>query len=350
MKYDVFISYSRKDQNTINLFCKRFDDLGIKYWIDKTGISGGNNFRTVIIDAIEDSKCVVYFSSKKANESRWTAKEIIYAIDNNKTIIPVKLDNSAFNKDVQFELGRIDTIDYSDASEEAKEKVVRSICEELGIEYKEPENPPPPRKTLRRRNAIYAAIALCLTAIIGILAYRCNNSSDNDFEYVDLGLESGTLWANMNLGAHKITDYGNLYRWGETAPELDYSKYTYPRKPFSSIVATKYDAAFVTDKESHLPTIAQYKELIEGCTWQSVSIEGILCLKGTSKKNKKNIYFPATGYSKGKEREYEGKYGYYWTGEKENGNAQAFIFDEMRVEKATMYYGRAIRAVKPPKK
>ena len=33
-------------------------------------------------------------------------------------------------------------------------------------------------------------------------------------EYVDLGLPSGTLWANMNLGATSETDYGDFYMWG----------------------------------------------------------------------------------------------------------------------------------------
>lgn len=38
----------------------------------------------------------------------------------------------------------------------------------------------------------------------------------NGHEYVDLGLPSGTLWATMNVGATKETDYGLYFAWGET--------------------------------------------------------------------------------------------------------------------------------------
>ena len=36
-------------------------------------------------------------------------------------------------------------------------------------------------------------------------------------EYVDLGLESGTLWAKCNIGASSETDYGIFFQWGETS-------------------------------------------------------------------------------------------------------------------------------------
>ena len=36
------------------------------------------------------------------------------------------------------------------------------------------------------------------------------------YEYVDLGLESGTLWAKCNIGASSETDYGVFFQWGET--------------------------------------------------------------------------------------------------------------------------------------
>ena len=38
----------------------------------------------------------------------------------------------------------------------------------------------------------------------------------NGFEYVDLGLPSGTKWATCNVGADKETDYGLYFAWGET--------------------------------------------------------------------------------------------------------------------------------------
>jgi hypothetical protein len=33
------------------------------------------------------------------------------------------------------------------------------------------------------------------------------------YQYVDLGLPSGLLWATRNVGATSDTDFGNYYMW-----------------------------------------------------------------------------------------------------------------------------------------
>ena len=40
---------------------------------------------------------------------------------------------------------------------------------------------------------------------------------------IDLGLPSGTKWANMNVGANKPEDYGDHFAWGETKPKEVYN-------------------------------------------------------------------------------------------------------------------------------
>lgn len=37
-----------------------------------------------------------------------------------------------------------------------------------------------------------------------------------DYDYVDLGLPSGTLWATCNVGASKPSEYGLYFQWGDT--------------------------------------------------------------------------------------------------------------------------------------
>ena len=49
----------------------------------------------------------------------------------------------------------------------------------------------------------------------------------NGFEYVDLGLPSGTKWATCNVGADKETDYGFYFAFGETK---GYSGFTDAKK------------------------------------------------------------------------------------------------------------------------
>ena len=42
------------------------------------------------------------------------------------------------------------------------------------------------------------------------------SGTEGNFDYVDLELPSGTMWATCNVGADKIDDYGLLFQWGRT--------------------------------------------------------------------------------------------------------------------------------------
>ena len=46
--------------------------------------------------------------------------------------------------------------------------------------------------------------------------------SSSTYEYVDLGLPSGLLWATCNVGAETPEDYGDRFAWGETQPKDSY--------------------------------------------------------------------------------------------------------------------------------
>ena len=49
---------------------------------------------------------------------------------------------------------------------------------------------------------------------------------EENVNYVDLGLPSGTLWATMNVGAESETDYGTYFAWGETEGYTDENNYS----------------------------------------------------------------------------------------------------------------------------
>ena len=105
-QYYIFISYSRKDYvrddeiilgNPITAIQKLFDDNNISYWIDKEGIYSGQEFIEVISNAIANSKMIVFISSRNSNNSLWTAGEILEALDCNKMIIPIRIDDCPYN-------------------------------------------------------------------------------------------------------------------------------------------------------------------------------------------------------------------------------------------------------------
>jgi len=139
---------------------------------------------------------------------------------------------------------------------------------------------------------------------------------------VDLGLPSGTKWANMNIGANKPEELGGFYAWGETAEKnmYSYSTYIYAESETSyknlgnDISGTQYDVASNKwGKTWRMPTYEQCKELVEKCSWVATSVNGI---KGTqiTGPSGNSIFLPAGGrkYSSKGHRDY-GEVGCYWT-------------------------------------
>ena len=76
-----------------------------------------------------------------------------------------------------------------------------------------------------------------------ITKHMLNNQRDG-YEYVDLGLPSGTLWAKCNLGAENETDAGDYFAWGETETKKDYKLYRWSKYKYAKGVTedklTKY--------------------------------------------------------------------------------------------------------------
>ena len=136
-KYDVFISYSRRDYvdesynvipgNAIAEIQNVFDENGITYWFDKDGIYSGQEFIEIITGAIAESKMLIFISSKHSNESMWTAGEIFEALDGEKAIIPVKIDNSQYNKKFKLLIRPLDYIDYQENPPNALKDLLRAI-------------------------------------------------------------------------------------------------------------------------------------------------------------------------------------------------------------------------------
>ena len=133
---------------------------------------------------------------------------------------------------------------------------------------------------------------------------------------VDLGLPSGTLWADRNIGADSPEEAGYYFAWGEIKPKdgkYTWDTYTYrdsPKKlPSSNDAATQN-----WDDSWCMPTRDQFDELIKNCkwTWKGKGYE----VKG---KNGNSIFLPAAG-AKWPTLEDDGENGYYWSSSVDDAN------------------------------
>lgn len=144
MKYDVFISYSRKDYvdankqvipgNIVSQIKTLFDKNGISYWFDEEGIYSGDAFARVIARNIKASKMLLFISTANSNQSQWTSDEIAVAREYGKKIIPFRYDQSHYNEDVIIYIARLDYIDYLANPKVALNRLLSSVKEFLQTE------------------------------------------------------------------------------------------------------------------------------------------------------------------------------------------------------------------------
>lgn len=104
---------------------------------------------------------------------------------------------------------------------------------------------------------------------------------------VDLGLDSGLLWAKCNMGTTDPTELGDYYAWGEISPnKKEYYSSNYKHfKVKSNIEVLKYnekDGKEVLELEDdaaranigagyRIPTKEDWEELLEDCKWEAVT-------------------------------------------------------------------------------
>lgn len=115
-KYDVFISYSRKDSTIADEICKAFDRIGITYFIDRKGIGGGNEFPLELATSILNSQVFLLLGSKNSYESKYTNAEIHFAFKKKqqKSILPYILDDTPMPLEIDFILSTINWRKYQE--------------------------------------------------------------------------------------------------------------------------------------------------------------------------------------------------------------------------------------------
>ena len=174
-KYDVFISYSRKDMAVANRLCDALDKLGVSYWIDRN-IHGSANFLSEITRYIRNCRVVVFIASPNSAQSEWTQKEILFALKHKKEIIPYRIGNFRFedNDELDFVFTNVQWIE--------SEAAVVSALKELGCTFGSTPAPTPapkpvptpksPRNPINWRKWIKgSAIGVFAVALVALFAY-----------------------------------------------------------------------------------------------------------------------------------------------------------------------------------
>ena len=213
-----------------------------------------------------------------------------------------------------------------------------------------------PRSVIVTNNASYTAVFEAIPA-----------------GWVDLGLPSGLLWAESNIGASSPEQYGTYYGWGETTTRSSgyyWDGYTLAYPQNGTYYLSKYhsgdelitlqpedDIATITyGNGAHIPTMAEWQELFNHTTVTNETLNGVAGRRFTSTVNGKSFFAPYTGYMYYASLNGAGNYGYFWSSTlstSSTSNAVDIYFDSSTAgfydgsSGEPRYYGFPIRAVRP---
>ncbi len=212
-----------------------------------------------------------------------------------------------------------------------------------------------------------------VTWVYNVLLYV---SHDDDHDYIDLGLPSGTQWATTNVGADAPEEYGDYFAWGETTPKdvYDWSTYKWCNGDYNQL--TKYCTrndygynGFVDNKteldpeddaataawgaEWRTPSLDQMQELYNNCTSEWTTMNGVSGRLFTSNINGASVFLPAAGWRWNSSLYNAGSYGYYWARTLYSSSpdlAYNLYFSSGNVHWSSIgrFIGRSVRAVRVP--
>lgn len=195
------------------------------------------------------------------------------------------------------------------------------------------------------------------------------------YEFVDLGLPSGTKWATCNVGANSPEEAGLYFAWGETegytAEDVTADKKAFIWNDYKfttdgDSTFTKYnetdgklvldledDAAYQSGNTCRMPTKDECQELIDNTTSTWEILNGINGRRLTSNTNGNSIFIPAAGYCYNDSFKNVGSSGVLWSSSLyESNSGGSWVFGVVSSDVLMHYfercYGFTIRAVQAP--
>lgn len=180
-------------------------------------------------------------------------------------------------------------------------------------------------------------------------SYVCEDETPIEYGYVDLGLPSGTLWADRNVGARNVGDEGLYFRWGatrgftsaqaedstfvENAPQEYNAKYE-PYWGNSGILTLRPEDDAATQNmgsQWRMPTARDWDELTQNTDLVRESSYPYPCYL-RSKINGNRLSFPLAGRyfepNLGSPNPDRGKVAFIWSSSRSSqGSSNSFVYD-----------------------
>ena len=138
MKYDVFISYSSKDQKMVEAICAYLEQRRIRCFVAYRDIPKGVTWAERIVEALDESGMMLVAFTENFNASDEVNREIELACNDKKPILTFRLSDTAFAGAKKYFLQNLNWLDAFPEPEPVFGEMYRNVCGLLG---KKPEEP-----------------------------------------------------------------------------------------------------------------------------------------------------------------------------------------------------------------
>ena len=177
---------------------------------------------------------------------------------------------------------------------------------------------------------------------------------------VDLGLPSGLLWCEHNVGASRPEEFGLYFSWGNVTGHAEGSGYDFSQTNYDASAGAALTGNITVDDTydmAHhnmgglwrLPRPAEFSELNSNCDHVWIDEDGVQGMRFTSRINGNAIFFPAAGSYDGTTLYDRGTHGLYWSsGFYSASSACRLYFNSSEVDPQygnDRRYGFTVRAV-----
>jgi adenylate cyclase len=199
---DVFVSYSRQDNDKVQALTSKLRSAGVRLWMDVRNIDGAAMWGEEIVNAVAKSKVLLLLVSKTSVTSQNVVKEVLLASEHKGHILPVDLEPTEIPGSLRYALAGIQHIEYFRGDpDEAMKSVLRSL-ERLGVAIG-----PEPGKPGSSPAGDRISEALMKSGALAVLPFDNISGGEND-DYFSDGLTE-ELIARLSL----VSDIELVSRW-----------------------------------------------------------------------------------------------------------------------------------------
>ena len=117
--YDVFISYSSRDQQVADAVCAALESKAVRCWMAPRDIPAGASWGAAIIEGIEDSHLLLLVFSEHSNQSAQVLREVERAVAKKRPLVPLRIDRTNMGKAFEYFLASCHWLDATDGALEA---------------------------------------------------------------------------------------------------------------------------------------------------------------------------------------------------------------------------------------